>query len=394
MSAQYVYLIQEREFIKTSENIFKIGKSKQENNKRINQYPKQSKLLLQIVCDNCDILEKELIISFKNKYNHRKDIGNEYFEGDFEDMIKNFFYIRNNIDDIINYEKIEKEKTQEELNRELLKKENDIKIQEEKKLLLKQEKEFSIQKKELLKELITKQKENEKKQKELIKQAIIKEKQNLKQIENEKKELEKIENEIKKKELQKLENEIKKKELEKIEDEIIKEKLKNEELEKIENDIKKEIEVKYKLDDDTNIVIKNKFIENNLYYQCKRCNYKTNRFSNIVKHINIIKQCNRTEESYNYSNDQILILSLFPYVNKNISIDENQLNHLKNSNDIIKYKDDILLTLCIIDKKRLKICSYCSQQFIKILDLKKHILTHCFYIKLKKENKLENQYNN
>ena len=158
MSAQYVYLIQEREFIKTSENIFKIGKSKQENNKRINQYPKQSKLILQILCDNCDILEKELIISFKNKYNHRKDIGNEYFEGDFEDMIKNIFYIRNNIDDIINYEKIEKEKTQEEIKKELLKKENDIKIQEEKKLLLKQEKEFNIQKKELLKELITKRK--------------------------------------------------------------------------------------------------------------------------------------------------------------------------------------------------------------------------------------------
>ena len=83
-----------------------------------------------------------------------------------------------------------------------------------------------------------------------------------------------------------------------------------------------------------------------------------------------------------------------PYVNKNISIDENELNYLKNSNDITKYKDDILLTLCIIDKKRLKICSYCYQQFIKILDLKKHILTQCFYIKLKKENKLENQYNN
>ena len=108
MSAQYVYLIQEREFIKTSENIYKIGKSKQENNKRINQYPKQSKLILQILCDNCDELEKELIISFKNKYNHRKDIGNEYFEGDFEDIIKNIFYTRNNIDDIINYEKKKK----------------------------------------------------------------------------------------------------------------------------------------------------------------------------------------------------------------------------------------------------------------------------------------------
>ena len=166
MSAQYVYLILEREFIKTSENIFKIGKSKQENNKRINQYPKQSKLLLQIVCDNCDILEKELIISFKNKYNHRKDIGNEYFEGDFEDMINNIFYIRNNIDDIINYE----EKIKDKIKKELLKKENDIRIQEEKKLLLKQ-------KKELLKELISKQKENEKKQKELIKQTIKKDKE-------------------------------------------------------------------------------------------------------------------------------------------------------------------------------------------------------------------------
>ena len=56
MSEQYVYLIQEREFIKTSENIFKVGKYKQENNKRINQYPKQSKLILQILCDNCDEL--------------------------------------------------------------------------------------------------------------------------------------------------------------------------------------------------------------------------------------------------------------------------------------------------------------------------------------------------
>ena len=121
MSAQYVYLIQEREFIKTSENIYKIGKSKQENNKRINQYPKQSKLILQILCNNCDELEKKLINIFKYKYNHRKDIGNEYFEGDSEDMIKNIYFIRNNIDDIINFEKIEKEKIKDEIQKELLK---------------------------------------------------------------------------------------------------------------------------------------------------------------------------------------------------------------------------------------------------------------------------------
>jgi hypothetical protein len=336
MSAQYVYLIQEREFIKTSENIFKVGKSKQENNKRINQYPKQSKLILQILCDNCDILEKELIISFKNKYNHRKDIGNEYFEGEHEDMIKNIFYTRNNFDDIINYEKIEKEKTQDALKRELLKKENDIKIQEEKKLILKQEKEFNIQKKELLKELITKQKENEKKQKELIKQAINKEKQNLKQIENEKKELEKIENEIKKKELQKLENEIKKKELEKLEDEIIKEQIKNGELEKIENvikkkelykiedeiikefekiedEIKKEIDVKYNLENENNL--KKESNKNILHitrnYSCKICNeYSTDRIFELIRHLLRQKQCIKTIDSHNYSNDQLIIMSL------------------------------------------------------------------------------------
>ena len=105
MTTNYVYIIQEREFIKTCEKIYKIGKYKQENNKRINQYPKQSRLLFQIVCNNCDKLEKELIKIFKNKYIHRKDIGNEYFEGDFEDMINTIYFTRNNKMDIVSYEK-------------------------------------------------------------------------------------------------------------------------------------------------------------------------------------------------------------------------------------------------------------------------------------------------
>ena len=379
MSAQYVYLIQEREFIKTSENIFKIGKSKQENNKRINQYPKQSKLILQILCDNCDELEKELIISFKNKYNHRKDIGNEYFEGDFEDMIKNIFYIRNNIDDIINYEKIEKEKTQEELNRELLKKENDIKIQEEKKLILKQEKEFNIQKKELLKELTTKQKENEKKQKELIKKAINKEKQNLKQIENEKKELEKIENEIKKKELQKIENEIKKKELEKLEDEIIKEQIKNGELQKIENEIKKEIDVKYNLENENHL---KKESNNNISYitrnySCKICNnYFTDHISQISKHLLKQKQCIKSINSYDYSNDQLIIMSLIP----DKKIDNLKINQINKNNDVItNNKSELFDIIRHIDKQKIRKCTLCNNEFSKISELKEHLLLECFY---------------
>lgn len=85
--SNYVYLLHEREFITADQKIYKLGKTKQENLRRFRQYPKGSKLLLQRVCHDCDILEVELIRDFKNKYKHRRDIGNEYFEGDYNDMI-------------------------------------------------------------------------------------------------------------------------------------------------------------------------------------------------------------------------------------------------------------------------------------------------------------------
>ena len=86
--SEYIYLLQEREFMNTKQNIYKMGKTKQENLKRFKQYPKGSKLLLQQICEDCDMLETQLIRDFKNKYIHRKDIGNEYFEGDHIDMSK------------------------------------------------------------------------------------------------------------------------------------------------------------------------------------------------------------------------------------------------------------------------------------------------------------------
>ena len=83
----YVYILIEREFIKTNENIYKIGKTKQPNLSRFSQYPNGSMLLYQSICENCDITELKIINLFKKKYIHRKDIGNEYFEGNFKDMI-------------------------------------------------------------------------------------------------------------------------------------------------------------------------------------------------------------------------------------------------------------------------------------------------------------------
>jgi hypothetical protein len=87
-TSNYIYLIQEREFVNCDEKIYKIGKTKQDNLRRIKDYPKGSILLLQYNCNNCDIIEKKLINDFKNKYKHQKSIGAEYFEGDYIEMIK------------------------------------------------------------------------------------------------------------------------------------------------------------------------------------------------------------------------------------------------------------------------------------------------------------------
>jgi hypothetical protein len=76
-----------REFIKSGENIFKIGKSTQNGTRRIAQYPKGTQLILQRKCLNCHTIEKKIKDVFGKKYILRTDIGTEYFEGDCNEMI-------------------------------------------------------------------------------------------------------------------------------------------------------------------------------------------------------------------------------------------------------------------------------------------------------------------
>jgi hypothetical protein len=87
MMSQYIYLLQEREFIKTKEHVYKVGMTKKENHGRFNQYPKGSVLLFQMICDNCKNMEKLVLKKFKETFKQRKDIGNEYFEGEYKCMV-------------------------------------------------------------------------------------------------------------------------------------------------------------------------------------------------------------------------------------------------------------------------------------------------------------------
>jgi hypothetical protein len=90
---EYIYLLQEREFIKTKEPIYKIGKTKQEKLKRIKSYPNGSELLFYMVCNNCDEIEKTIINKFKSHFIHKKEFGNEYFMGDYNLMIDTIYNI-------------------------------------------------------------------------------------------------------------------------------------------------------------------------------------------------------------------------------------------------------------------------------------------------------------
>lgn len=84
-----VYLLIEREFMVSKQNIFKIGRSANVSN-RTKQYPKGSQLLVVLPCIDSGVTERNLQIVFRNKFIHRKDIGSEYYEGPPNSVIKEF----------------------------------------------------------------------------------------------------------------------------------------------------------------------------------------------------------------------------------------------------------------------------------------------------------------
>jgi hypothetical protein len=106
LMTNYIYLLQEREFIKTKENVYKVGMTKKENHERFNQYPKGSVLLCQIICNDCNNMEKTVLKKFKETFKQRKDIGNEYFEGDYKNMIDIIYLTIKDEKETINKEEI------------------------------------------------------------------------------------------------------------------------------------------------------------------------------------------------------------------------------------------------------------------------------------------------
>lgn len=88
----HIYVIYVREFIRMKENIVKIGRT-HDIFKRFLAYPKGSTLLYTMYVNDTVKTETAIIKRLKETFICRTDYGNEYFEGDINEMIKVVKYI-------------------------------------------------------------------------------------------------------------------------------------------------------------------------------------------------------------------------------------------------------------------------------------------------------------
>lgn len=82
----YIYVLMEREFVRSGENVVKVGRARNMM-KRLNQYPKGSKLLFCMYCDTLVATETELLRLLDTAFVRRSDLGRERFEGDINALV-------------------------------------------------------------------------------------------------------------------------------------------------------------------------------------------------------------------------------------------------------------------------------------------------------------------
>jgi hypothetical protein len=91
----FCYVIHLREFIKSGENVYKIGRTQQKKFSRFNGYPKDSNVCVVKRVNNCFACEDAIKESFNKMFKQRKDIGREYYEGKYDEIVKEFEKIAN-----------------------------------------------------------------------------------------------------------------------------------------------------------------------------------------------------------------------------------------------------------------------------------------------------------
>jgi hypothetical protein len=86
MSSGFVYILQEREFVRSNEDIYLVKDTKSNTDISKLVTPKNSKIWAFCPCNNHKVMKIEIIKLFKQKYKLRSDIGQGYFEGNPYEM--------------------------------------------------------------------------------------------------------------------------------------------------------------------------------------------------------------------------------------------------------------------------------------------------------------------
>jgi len=91
----YIYCIREREFLRSGDDIFKVGKTTVHPFKRMKQYPNGSSIVLILKVFNCHIAEQELLKYLDKKFEtaivNNQRIGREYYKASEENIIQAIF---------------------------------------------------------------------------------------------------------------------------------------------------------------------------------------------------------------------------------------------------------------------------------------------------------------
>ena len=116
------------------------------------------------------------------------------------------------------------------------------------------------------------------------------------------------------------------------------------------------------------------------YYECKKCLYRCKQQSDMKKHLNKIKKCEKKLEAYKYDSNDLYSLSLVKnyVVNNNEPIDTDNLSNK---------------------------CSKCNKEFATKSNLNRHVKSYCKFIDnndnnlnneeiINDNNEVTNNYNN
>ena len=102
----YVYLVRKGKHVRKNYQIYKIGMTTKGQTERIKKYGKGTETHLCINVLDSRVVERHIKIRFKSKFKPRPDKGSEYFEGNIEDMKKEFLDVVNEYNKIIGNNKI------------------------------------------------------------------------------------------------------------------------------------------------------------------------------------------------------------------------------------------------------------------------------------------------